>query len=51
VEFENLSQLTKNLRRQRLFRIEAVSLRLALHILSLVYLGVAVAAAKGLELA
>jgi len=51
VEFKDFFQLFDGLGRQNLVRVEVISLRLALHLLSLVHLGVTVTAAEGLELA
>lgn len=51
MESKDFFQIFDHLRRQNLIRVEVVSLRLALHLLSLIHLRVVVAAAEGLELA
>ena len=50
MESENVLQILNHPGRQGLVRVEVVSLRFALHLLSLVHLGVAVATAQGLQL-
>ena len=51
MESEDFFQVTKHLRRQFLVGIEMISLRLALHFLSVIHLGVVAAAAQGFQLA
>ena len=51
MESEDLFQVAKHLRRQSFVGIEMISLRLALHFLSMVHLGVVATAAQGLQLA
>jgi len=51
MEPEDFFQVAKHLRRQILVGIEVISLRLALHFLSVVHLGVIAAAAQSFQLA
>lgn len=50
MEFEDFFQISDHIRGQGLVGVEVISLRFALHLLSLVHLGVIVATAQGLQL-
>ena len=51
MKFEDFFQIPHHFRWERFVRVEVIGLRLALHLLSLVHLGVTVAATQGLQLA
>jgi hypothetical protein len=51
VECEDFFQILDHRRGERSVRVEVISLRLALHLLSLIHLGVTVAATQALQLA